>query len=46
MPFALALVASVLIHAAALVSPAWNLPGTNEPEPVSNSRRRGRSRAA
>lgn len=33
MPFALALVASVLIHAAALVSPAWNLPGTNEPEP-------------
>lgn len=33
MPLALALVASVLLHAAALVSPAWNLPGTNEPEP-------------
>lgn len=33
MPFALALVASALLHAAALVSSGWTLPGTHEPEP-------------
>ncbi|MBK9019447.1 MAG: hypothetical protein IPL72_05365 [Sulfuritalea sp.] len=33
MPFALALVASALLHAAALVGSGWTLPGTHEPEP-------------
>lgn len=33
MPFALALMASVLVHAAALVGPGWMLPGTHEPDP-------------
>ncbi len=33
MPFALALVASALIHVAALLGPGWTLPGTDEPEP-------------
>ncbi|MDO8786794.1 MAG: DUF3108 domain-containing protein [Sulfuritalea sp.] len=33
MPLALALVASALIHAAALLGPGWVLPGTNEGEP-------------
>jgi hypothetical protein len=32
MPFALALVASALLHAAALVGSGWTLPGTHEPE--------------
>lgn len=32
MPLALALVASVLLHAAALVGPGWMLPGTHEPD--------------
>jgi hypothetical protein len=30
MPFILALVASTLIHAAALMGPGWNLPGAND----------------
>jgi hypothetical protein len=33
MPIALALVASALIHAAALLGPGWVLPGTNETDP-------------
>ncbi len=33
MPLAFALVASALIHAAALLGPGWTLPGTHEPEP-------------
>lgn len=33
MPFAVALVASVLLHAAALVGPGWMLPGTLEAGP-------------
>ena len=33
MPFALALVASALLHAAALVGSGWTLPGTHEQEP-------------
>lgn len=32
MPFAFALVASALLHAAALLGPGWVLPGTHEPE--------------
>ncbi|MDA8254761.1 MAG: DUF3108 domain-containing protein [Betaproteobacteria bacterium] len=34
MPFAFALVASALLHAAALLGPGWVLPGTHEPEPT------------
>jgi hypothetical protein len=33
MPIVLALMASALLHAAALMGPGWVLPGTNEPEP-------------
>jgi hypothetical protein len=33
MPIALALVASVLLHAAALVGPGWVLPGTHDTDP-------------
>lgn len=33
MPLALALAASVLLHAMALVGPGWMLPGTHEPDP-------------
>lgn len=33
MPFALALVASALLHAAALVGPGWMLPGTHDSDP-------------
>ncbi len=33
MPFVLALVASALLHAGALVGPNWALPGLDEPEP-------------
>ena len=32
MPFALALALSVLLHAAAIVVPGWDLPGANEPD--------------
>ena len=34
MPIAFALVASALLHAAALLGPGWVLPGTHEPEPA------------
>lgn len=34
MPIAFALVASALLHAAALLGPGWVLPGTHEPEPT------------
>ncbi|HLA34192.1 MAG TPA: DUF3108 domain-containing protein [Rhodocyclaceae bacterium] len=33
MPFALALLASAMLHAAALISPAWELPSLDTPEP-------------
>lgn len=33
MPLAFALIASVLLHTAALLGPGWVLPGTHEPEP-------------
>ncbi|MDP2824658.1 MAG: DUF3108 domain-containing protein [Sulfuritalea sp.] len=33
MPIALALMASALIHVAALLGPGWTLPGTNETDP-------------
>lgn len=32
MPFALALLASAVVHVAALLGPAWSLPGQGEPE--------------
>lgn len=35
MPIALALVASALIHAAALLGPGWDLPGISDVEPAS-----------
>jgi len=34
MPFALALIASALVHVAALLGPAWSLPGQDETEPA------------
>jgi hypothetical protein len=36
MPFAVALLASALFHIGVLVSPAWELPGFDEPPPVTN----------
>ena len=37
MPFAFALVASALLHAAALLGPGWVLPGTHELEPTTTT---------
>ena len=34
MPFAIALLASALIHAAALIGPGWALPGLNDADPA------------